>query len=58
MPDKAGQARDRILAHLECKEQTIPDLPHLPLPTRAPPGSVNLAKRVAQSQGPAPFFPF
>lgn len=30
-------AIDRILAHLESKEQNTPTLPHLAPPTRAPP---------------------
>ena len=30
---------DRILAHLERKEQNTPALPHLAPPTRAPPGA-------------------
>jgi hypothetical protein len=38
MPDKAGQALDRILAHLESKEQNTPTLPHLAPPARAHPG--------------------
>ena len=37
IPDKAGQALDRILAHLESKEQNTPTLPHLAPPTRASP---------------------
>ncbi len=37
MPDKAGQALERILAHLRDKEQNTPALPHLAPPTRAPP---------------------
>ncbi len=42
IPDKAGQALDRILAHLESKEQKTPALPHLAPPTRAPPGTLSL----------------
>jgi hypothetical protein len=30
---------DRILAHLDSKEQSTPALPHLAPPTRAPPGA-------------------
>jgi len=33
---------DRILAHLERKEQNSPTLPHLAPPTRAPPGTLPL----------------
>ena len=33
---------DRILAHLREKEQTIPTLPLLVPPTRAPPGALPL----------------
>ena len=33
---------DRILAHLERKEQNTPTLPHLAPPTRAPPGTLPL----------------
>ena len=33
---------DRILAHLESKEQNTPALPHLAPPTRAPPESLPL----------------
>ena len=39
MPDKAGQALDRILAHLERREQNSPALPYLAPLTRAPPGT-------------------
>jgi len=42
MPDTAGQALDRILAHLESKEQNTPALPHLAPPTRASPKSLPL----------------
>jgi hypothetical protein len=33
---------DRILAHLESKEQNTPAFPHLVPPTRAPPGTMSL----------------
>jgi hypothetical protein len=39
MPDKAGQALDRILTHLRQKEQEIPTRPLLVPPSRAPPGT-------------------
>jgi hypothetical protein len=39
MPDKAGQALDRILTHLRQKEQETPTRPLLVPPTRAPPGT-------------------
>ncbi len=42
MPDTAGQALDRILAHLREKEQNIPTLPLLVPPTRASPGALPL----------------
>jgi hypothetical protein len=42
IPGKAGQALDRILAHLESKEQNTPALPHLAPPTRAPPETLPL----------------
>jgi hypothetical protein len=42
IPDTAGQALDRILAHLERKEQNTPALPHLAPPTRAPPETLAL----------------
>ena len=42
IPDKAGQALDRILAHLHAKEQNTPTLPHLAPPTRAPPETLAL----------------
>jgi hypothetical protein len=42
IPDKAGQALDRILAHLERKEQNTPALPHRAPPTRAPPETLAL----------------
>jgi hypothetical protein len=42
MPDTAGQALDRILAHLRDKEQGTPTLPHLAPPTRAPPATLSL----------------
>ena len=35
-------AIDRILAHLESKEQNTPTLPHLAPPTRAPPETLPL----------------
>ena len=42
IPDKAGQALDRILAHLREKEQGRPTLSHLVPPFRAPPGPISL----------------
>ena len=39
IPDKAGQALDRILTHLRQKEQELPTRPPLVPPTRAPPGT-------------------
>lgn len=42
MPDKAGQAIDRILDHLRRKEQDTPTRPLLAPPTRAPPGTLPL----------------
>jgi len=39
MPDKAGQALDRILTHLRQKEQDTRIQPLLVPPTRAPPGA-------------------
>ena len=42
MPDTAGQALDRILAHLRDKEQGTSTLPHLAPPTRAPPATLSL----------------
>ena len=42
IPDKAGQALERILAHLESKEQNTPALPHLAPPTRASPEALPL----------------
>lgn len=42
MPDTAGQALDRILAHLREKEQEAPARPLLVPPTRAPPATLSL----------------
>ena len=42
IPDKVGQALDRILAHLREKEQGRPTLSHLVPPSRAPPGALPL----------------
>ena len=42
MPDTAGQALDRILAHLRDKEQGTPTLPLLVPPTRATPATLSL----------------
>ena len=42
MSDKAGQALDRIRAHLRDKEQDTPTLAHLAPPTRAPPETLPL----------------
>jgi len=42
IPDKAGQALDRILAHLREKEQEAPARPLLVPPTRAPPATLSL----------------
>lgn len=42
MPDKAGQALDRILAHLRDKEQGTPTLPHLAPSTRVLPEALPL----------------
>jgi len=39
MPDKTGQALDRILTHLRQKEQETPTRPLLVPPSRAPPGT-------------------
>ena len=39
MPDKAGQALDRILAHRRQKKQETPTRPLLVPPSRAPPGT-------------------
>ena len=45
IPDKAGQALDRILAHLRQKEQAIPILPLLTPSPRAPPETLPLFAR-------------
>ena len=37
IPDKAGQALDKIPAHLRDQEPRIPNPPYLAPPTRAPP---------------------
>jgi hypothetical protein len=42
IPDKTGQALDRILAHLREKEQEAPARPLLVPPTRAPPATLSL----------------
>jgi hypothetical protein len=42
MPDTAGQALDRILAHLREKEQEAPARPLLVPPTSAPPATLSL----------------
>jgi hypothetical protein len=42
MPDKAGQALDRILTHLRQKERETPTRPLLVPPARAPPGTLPL----------------
>jgi len=42
IPDKAGQALDKILAHLHKKEQADPALPLLTPPSRAPPETLDL----------------
>ena len=42
IPDKAGQALDRILTHLRQKEQETPTRPLLVPPTRAPPETLLL----------------
>ena len=42
IPGKAGQALDRILAHLREKEQEAPARPLLVPPTRAPPATLSL----------------